>query len=97
VEVDAAVEPLADVYHFGTQHFDPTSRSSPSTTIQQVGHRDDPTLPWLGLGACPARLNIRVIRWVYARQVDHAVDIHRRALGNRDHGLGPDPGRGPCP
>jgi hypothetical protein len=41
------VTTLADVYHFGTQHFDPTSRSSPSTTIQQVDHRDGPT----GLGS----------------------------------------------
>lgn len=38
-------------------------RSSPSTTIEQAGrsprrsHR-----PWLGLGACPERLNIKVIR-----------------------------------
>jgi hypothetical protein len=57
-----------------------TSRSSPPTTSRQVDHRDGPT----GLGSdsgMPRRLNIRVIRWVCVRQVDHVVDVHRGHWG----------------
>ncbi len=59
------VTSLADVYHFGTQHFDPPRGAHRRRRFSRsVTEMVPPALA--RTRGMPARLKIRVIRWVYA-------------------------------